>query len=119
MRKEHMSRRGKPFTGEEKEGRIRIIADGPLRDFWEKYPDAETPLRVWRKLVRQKAYQNPHEVRTDFSKADFLGGGVTVFDIGGNKYRLVVHIRYDWQKVFIRGVYTHAEYDKRSAEGSL
>lgn len=104
---------------EEREGVIRIISEAPLRDFLDKYPDAETSLKAWRAVMRKKAYENPHEVKADFPSVDFLGGRLTVFDIGGNKYRLVVDMRYDWQKVFVRGVYTHKEYDKKSAEGSL
>jgi mRNA interferase HigB len=69
--------------------------------------------------MRRKHYQTPHEVRVDFAAADFLKNGVTVFDIGGNKYRLVVTMRYDMQKVFIRHVLTHREYDRKLAEGGL
>jgi mRNA interferase HigB len=90
-----------------------------LRDFWTDHPDAETPLKAWRRLIRSKKYQTPHEVRADFSAVDFLKDRVTVFDIGGNKYRLVVTMRYDWQTVFIRHVLTHDEYDRMSGEGTL
>jgi mRNA interferase HigB len=50
---------------------------------------------------------------------DFLRQNVTVFDIGGNKYRLVVSMRYDWEKVFIRHVVTHKEYDRLNKDGDL
>jgi mRNA interferase HigB len=69
--------------------------------------------------MRSKKYTTPHEVRADFPAADFLKGGVTVFDVGGNKYRLVVTMRYDLQRVYIRHVLTHGEYDRKSSEGSL
>jgi mRNA interferase HigB len=69
--------------------------------------------------MRLKHYRTPHEVRADFPAADFLKNGVAVFDIGGNKYRLVVTMRYDMQKVFIRHVLTHREYDRKTAEGAL
>jgi len=62
--------------------------------------------------MRAKQYQTPHEVKADFPAADFLRSGVTVFDIGGNKYRLVVTMRYDLQRVYIRHVLTHDEYDR-------
>lgn len=69
--------------------------------------------------MRAGKYANPHEVKADYPSADFLGGNKTVFDIGGNKYRLVVNMRYDMQRVFIRHVVTHAEYDKLVAKGTL
>lgn len=69
--------------------------------------------------MRKKGYRTPNEVRADFGSADFLRDGVTIFDIGGNKYRLSVTMWYDMQKVFIRHVMTHAEYDRRTKDGTL
>lgn len=69
--------------------------------------------------MRSAEYQTPHEVRQDFGTVDFLGKNVGVFDIGGNKYRLVVSIRYDLQRVYIRHVLTHSEYDRMSRDGML
>ncbi|NNC30964.1 type II toxin-antitoxin system HigB family toxin [Longimicrobium terrae] len=70
-------------------------------------------------MMRAHQYETPHEIRAHFPAADFLKGGITVFDIGGNKYRLVVTIRYDMGRVYIRHVLTHDEYDERTADGSL
>lgn len=98
---------------------MRIITESRLTAFWKQHPDAEVPLKVWRKLVRTKKYQNPHEVRKDFPSADFLGDSVTVFDIGGNKYRLVVSMRYSMQHVYIRHVVTHEEYDRLTEQDLL
>ena len=69
--------------------------------------------------MRKRRYRTPNEVRADFGSADFLKNGVTVFNVGGNKYRLSVTIRYDMQKVFIRHVMTHEEYDRRTKDGTL
>ncbi|MBB4635436.1 type II toxin-antitoxin system HigB family toxin [Longimicrobium terrae] len=90
-----------------------------MTTFWKAHPDAETPLKVWRRMMRAHQYETPHEIRAHFPAADFLKGGITVFDIGGNKYRLVVTIRYDMGRVYIRHVLTHDEYDERTADGSL
>lgn len=98
---------------------MRIITESRLTAFWRVHPDAEKPLKIWRALVRKKQYKNPHEVKQDFSTVDFLGGNTTVFDIGGNKYRLVVTMRYDMQNVYIRHVVTHEEYDRLSDKGLL
>ena len=76
-------------------GIIRIITESRLSAFWKEHADAETPLKEWRRQMRLKQYRTPHEVRADFSTADFLKNGVTVFNVGGNKYRLVVTMRYD------------------------
>lgn len=69
--------------------------------------------------MRRKEYRTPNEVRADFGSVDFLKGRVTIFDIGGNKYRLSVTMRYDMQRVYIRHVMTHAEYDRRTKDGTL
>ena len=98
---------------------MRIITESRLTAFWTDHPDAETPLKVWRRLMRHASYRTPHEVRAHFPAADFLGSGVTVFDICGNRYRLVVTMRYDLQRVYIRHVLTHGEYDRLSGSGGL
>ncbi len=95
---------------------MRVISLGVLREFWERYPDAERPLRVWFTAARSSAWGSLAEVRRTFPHADAVrvGGGetLTVFNIGGNKYRLVVRIRYEYRLVNVRHVLTHAEYDK-------
>ena len=98
---------------------MRIITETRLTAFWTEHPDAEIPLKAWRRLIRAAQYTSPHQARQDFPAADFLGKGVTVFDIGGNRYRLVVTMRYDLQRVYIRHVLTHAEYERKSRTGDL
>ena len=98
---------------------MRIITESRLTAFWREHPDAETPLKAWRRMMRSKTYETPHEVKADFSTADFLKNGTTVFDIGGNKYRLVVTMRYGMERVYIRHVMTHEEYDRRTKDGTL
>jgi mRNA interferase HigB len=98
---------------------VRIITESRLSTFWTEHPTAEIPLKAWRGMIRRGRFESPHEVKAQFPSVDFLRGGTTVFDIGGNKYRLVVDIRYHTQKVFIRHVLTHPEYDQRSRSGGL
>jgi mRNA interferase HigB len=76
-------------------------------------------LNTWYVVVKTRDYKNPHEVRKDFPTASFLGKYRTVFNIGGNKYRLVVDMRYDLRRVYIREVLTHEEYDGRTRDGTL
>ncbi len=94
---------------------MRTISLKPLRDFWERHPDAERPLRLWYKTVVCARWDNLQDVRQDYPHADGIrttdGGTLTVFNIGGNKYRLVARIRYDYGLVNVRAVLTHAEYN--------
>lgn len=94
---------------------MRVISLKPLRDFWERHPDAEQPLRQWYRTATAAQWSNLQEVRQTYPHADGVqiaaGDTLTVFNIGGNKYRLVARVRYDYQLINIRAVLTHAEYD--------
>ena len=98
---------------------MHVITRQRLQTFWSQYPDAEGPLRVWLAIMRRKRYTGPHDVRLDFAAASFLGRWRTVFNIGGNKYRLVVDMRYDLGRVYIREILTHQDYTRRTREGNL
>ncbi|MGC1394060.1 MAG: type II toxin-antitoxin system HigB family toxin [Coleofasciculaceae cyanobacterium] len=92
---------------------MHIITRVRLKEFWEKHPDAETSLRLWYKLTSLAQWKNFVELRLVFPSADQVEN-LTVFNIGGNKYRLITLVDYEYQKIFIRHVLTHAEYDKQS-----
>ncbi len=79
--------------------------------FWAKHPDAENPLRAWHQVMESEVFGDYIELRATFASADYVDG-LTVFNIGGNKYRLIAAIHYQRRKVFIRAVLTHAEYDR-------
>ena len=98
---------------------MRIISRKALREFGKRHADAQAPLDAWYRIVKGRDYDSPHELRQEFPTASFLGAYRTVFNIGGNKYRLVVDMRYDLGRVYIREVLTHAEYDRKSIEGTL
>jgi len=98
---------------------MRIISRKRLREFGEKHADAVTPLDDWYSVVRLKEYRTPGEVKADFASVSFVSPDVTVFNIGGNKYRLSVSIRYARGIVYVRRVMTHEEYDRRSEDGTL
>lgn len=97
---------------------MRIIAVSRLRDFWTQSGrgDSEQPLRTWVHVVRSADWSKPTDVKLTFRSADILRNGRAVFDIGGNKYRLVAAIHYRGQRVYVRFIGTHAEYDKINAE---
>lgn len=92
---------------------MRIIAVGTLRDFWSQpgRRDAEQPLRTWVSVVRAADWSRPNEVKQVFGSADLLSDGRVVFNIGGNKYRLVAAIHYRGKRVYIRFIGTHKDYD--------
>jgi len=98
---------------------VRVISRRRLREFWEDHPDAERPLMTWYSIVKAKTYDSPHDLKKDFRSVSFLGGSRTVFNMGGNKYRLVVDMRYDLGRVYVREVLTHDEYDTRSRDRTL
>lgn len=95
---------------------MRVISLKLLRKFWERYSDAEEPLRRWYKTATAASWKNLKEVRQTYPHADGVeneqGETLTVFNVGGNKYRLVTRIRYDYQLINVRCVLTHRAYDE-------
>lgn len=91
---------------------MQIIAKRTLRQFWERYSRAEVPLKNWYQVVDKASWNTPADVKRMFgATVDFIGDNRLIFDIGGNKYRLVVHVAYVFKRVLIKFVGTHAEYD--------
>ncbi len=90
---------------------MRIISKKKLREFWEEHPKAKSALETWYQVVRHAEWDNFHDVRQTFNTADQVGH-LTVFDIGGNKFRLIAAIHFNRGKVFVRHVLTHSEYDE-------
>ncbi len=88
---------------------MHIITRKRLLDFSKKHPDSEEPLDRWYRIVKQSTYIA--ELRKTFPKVDQVGK-LTVFDIGGNKYRLIAYIVFSAQRIYIRHILTHPEYDK-------
>ena len=97
---------------------VRIIARRTLREFWDQpsHQDSEQPLRAWFAEVRRAAWRIPADIKAAHRNASFVGNDRVVFNIGGNKYRLVVAVKYSAQLVFIRFVGTHADYDDIDVE---
>jgi mRNA interferase HigB len=87
-----------------------IITTKRLKEFYSKYPDSQTALTAWSKITSLAEWENPAQLRETFSNADFVEN-LTVFNVGGNKYRLIAYIDYEYRKIFIRAVLTHTEYD--------
>lgn len=90
---------------------MHIISRKALRDFWEQHPDSEASLSRWFKIMIHSRFDSFSELRSTFPTADRVGA-LTVFDIGGKRYRLIASIHFNRGKVYIRHVLTHREYDR-------
>ena len=94
---------------------MRIIAKRTLRRYWEVHRDAERPLRAWHGEARAADWSSPADVKRELRNVSIVGKDRLVFNIGGNKYRLIVRVDYVHKVVFIRFIGSHADYDKVDA----
>ena len=90
---------------------MRIISKAAITEFTQQHPDALEALMHWYLVARRAQWKNLADVHQDFPHADLVGV-FTVFNVGGNKYRLIAVIKYRWQIVYIRHILTHREYTK-------
>jgi len=90
---------------------MHIISFKTLRIFFEKHPSAEVPLKKWFKVIKANNFKNVDELKQLFPSADQVKKFV-VFNIGGNKYRLIAFLAYEANRLYVRNVLTHKEYDK-------
>lgn len=90
---------------------MRVISRKALLEFSRKRPDAAKPLDDWYRITRKAYWQSLNDVRRDFPHADPVRR-CTVFNIAGNKYRLIARIEYQFHVVYIKHVLTHKDYDK-------
>ena len=96
---------------------MQIIAKKALRDFWAKHNQAEAPLTAWYVTVDKAYWKTPADIKDSFgATVDFVGDNRVIFDIGGNRYRLIVHVAYKFHRVLIKFVGTHKDYDKIDPE---
>jgi mRNA interferase HigB len=91
---------------------VRIIARKTLIKAWTTYRDAEQPLRAWYKEADAAEWTTPEDVRARYHTASIVGDDGVVFNIRGNRYRLVIAINYAAKIVYVKFFGTHAEYDK-------
>lgn len=94
---------------------MRIISKKIIREFWDKHPDSEQQLKSWYKETSIAAWLSPNMIKKEYPSASILNDNRIVFNIKGNKYRLIIKINYSYQMVWVRFIGTHAEYDKIDA----
>jgi len=93
---------------------LRVIAKKTLREFYEKniYQDSKVALEAWHQEMLKSDWSNPNQIKTKYKSASIVGDNKIIFNICGNKYRLIVKINYDAKIVFIKFIGTHKQYDK-------
>src|SRR4051812_9900378 len=95
---------------------MRIIKEPAVKAFWRRYPGAEPSLAIWLEQARKASWSSLQDLRKQYPTADGVvvksGNIVTVFNIAGNKYRLIVSIKYKWGVIYVRDFLTHAQYSK-------
>lgn len=96
---------------------MRIISRATLRDFWQQphHADSEQALKAWYDEAKDANWHSPQQIKMLFRNAPFVGNNRVVFNIHGNKYRLIVAINYKYSVIYIRFLGTHADYDKVNA----
>ncbi|MFC5625213.1 type II toxin-antitoxin system HigB family toxin [Algoriphagus winogradskyi] len=94
---------------------MRIIARKTLREYWEIHNDCEQQLNAWYYEIAKSSYSSINDLKADYPSASILKEGRIVFNIKGNKYRLIVKFSFEHQRCWIRFIGTHAEYDKINA----
>jgi mRNA interferase HigB len=100
---------------------MNVIAPRTLRAFWEKHDQAEGPLKEWQKGMQKGDFASLNDLRAVWPHADLAqtkeNVPVIIFNIGGNKYRLVVNVNWTYKTIFVKRIMTHAEYDAWNREG--
>jgi mRNA interferase HigB len=92
---------------------MQVIARRTLKEFWQRHPQAEGPIRVWFAVASKARWQTPNDIKRQFGgSVDFVRDNRAIFDLGGNRYRLVVHVSYKFGRLLVKFVGTHAEYDR-------
>ena len=96
---------------------MQIIARRTLKLFWQRHPQAERSIKAWYSQVNRAEWRGPADIQEEFgTTVDFLADNRVIFDLSGNKYRLVVHVSYVFKRVLVKFVGTHAEYNRIDPE---
>jgi len=90
---------------------MHIISKKAIRESWKRHPESQAPLSRWFKIMQRTEFRSFAELRATFPSADMIDD-LIIFNIGGNKYRLIAAIHFNRGRVYIRHVVTHQEYDR-------
>ena len=97
---------------------MRIFTKKTLREFWEtnEYQDSEQPLKAWHDEAKHAQWKTPHDIKEQYRHASIMKNNKVVFNIHGNKYRLIVEIDYEYSHCYVLFVGTHKQYDDVNIE---
>jgi len=95
---------------------MRVIAIKHLKEFWERYPDAEQSLKAWLDEAKNATWETSHDIKARYANASILKDRRVIFNIKGNDYRLVVAVAYRFGAIYVKFIGTHKEYDEIDAE---
>lgn len=96
-----------------------LIGKKMIAEFGKSHPQSRNPLSTWEQVIKQTDYKNFNELKKTFPSADYVSHRYTVFDISGNKYRLITEIDYPAQVINVKRIWTHAEYSMKKNEDAL
>jgi len=94
---------------------MRVISRKKLKEFWGKHPDARQSLQAWYADAKHADWKTPTDIKNIYNNVSLLANNRVVFNIKGNKYRLVVAVQYKYRIIYIRFIGSHREYDKIDA----
>ena len=97
---------------------MRVVSKKRLVDFYSHHASSKTALEVWCQKVSKTSWDSLNDLKQDYPSADYVGNNRVVFNIKGNDYRLIAIVIYVSQKVYVRWIGTHAEYDKVDAKNA-
>jgi mRNA interferase HigB len=96
---------------------MQVVARRTLKEFWTRHPQAEGPIRAWFAVTAKAHWSSPAEIKRQFGNTvDFVGDNRVIFDLGGNKYRLIAHVSFQFGRLLVKFIGTHAEYDRIDPE---
>src|SRR5262245_27314164 len=96
---------------------MQVIARRTLRQFWERHPQAEGPVRAWFAVASKARWRMSSDIKRQFgTTVDFVGDNRVIFDLGGNRYRLIAHVSYAFGRILVKFIGTHADYDRVDPE---
>jgi mRNA interferase HigB len=90
---------------------MRLTAESTLIQFWAKHPESQQSIQAWYKTFKSCTATDLNALKLTFGAADYVPPKYTVFNVGGNEYRIVLNIHYNTQRAFVRFVGTHSEYN--------
>ena len=96
---------------------MQVIARRTLKEFWARHSHTAGPIRSWFAITAKAQWASSAEIKRQFgATVDFVGDNRVIFDLGGNKFRLIVHVSFAFGRVLVKFIGTHAEYDRIDPE---